>query len=71
MMPWNELGGMHAESTAIAAQLRALNRAGFLTINSQPRINAAPSEDPHVGWGGPSGCAAAPPLPPDSQAGAC
>mmetsp|Transcript_3439 Transcript_3439/g.9965 ORF Transcript_3439/g.9965 Transcript_3439/m.9965 type:complete len:600 (-) Transcript_3439:1135-2934(-) len=55
VMPWNELGGMHAESSAIAAQLQALNGAGYLTINSQPRVNAARSDDPHVGWGGPSG----------------
>lgn len=54
-MPWNELGGMHAESSTIAAQLQALNGAGYLTINSQPRVNAARSDDPHVGWGGPSG----------------
>ena len=28
---------------------------GFLTINSQPRVNGVPSADPHVGWGGTDG----------------
>lgn len=27
-------------------------RGGFLTINSQPRVNAARSDDPTFGWGG-------------------
>jgi len=31
-----------------------MNSHGFLTINSQPRVNAAPSEHPVFGWG-PSG----------------
>lgn len=54
-MPWNEIGGLQKESSAIAQQLAQLNRAGHLTINSQPRINAAPSDDASVGWGGASG----------------
>jgi methylenetetrahydrofolate reductase (NADPH) len=32
-----------------------LNNAGFLTINSQPRVDGALSSDPAVGWGGPGG----------------
>ncbi|KAJ7224275.1 hypothetical protein GGX14DRAFT_649323 [Mycena pura] len=28
-----------------------MNRYGFLTINSQPAVNGAKSEDPVVGWG--------------------
>jgi len=55
VMPWNEIGGLQKESSAIAQQLAQLNRAGYLTINSQPRINAAPSDDASVGWGGASG----------------
>lgn len=54
-MPWNEMGGLHKETSAITQQLAQLNRAGYLTINSQPLVNAAPSDDPKVGWGGPGG----------------
>ena len=32
-----------------------MNNAGFLTINSQPSVNAAPSADPIHGWGGEGG----------------
>ena len=35
--------------------LADINKHGFLTINSQPNVNAAPSVDPIVGWGGPGG----------------
>jgi hypothetical protein len=31
--------------------LVALNQAGYLTINSQPRVNGAPSNDATFGWG--------------------
>ncbi|RHY89364.1 hypothetical protein DYB35_007802 [Aphanomyces astaci] len=41
--------------TIIRENLRWINSMGFLTINSQPRINGAPSEDPSVGWGGKDG----------------
>lgn len=44
------------ESDRIREQLVRLNRVGLLTINSQPRVNGAPSTDPEVGWGGPDGC---------------
>lgn len=54
-MPWNEMGGLHKETSAITQQLAQLNRAGYLTINSQPLVNAAPSDDLKVGWGGPGG----------------
>ncbi|KAK4534421.1 hypothetical protein CDCA_CDCA01G0446 [Cyanidium caldarium] len=43
------------ETAWIAAALERLNRHGFLTINSQPRVNCAPSTDVTVGWGGPGG----------------
>lgn len=32
-----------------------MNLHGFLTINSQPRVNGAPSTDPIFGWGGRDG----------------
>ena len=43
------------ETATITARLAAINRAGFLTINSQPRANGVPSDDPTFGWGGPGG----------------
>ena len=45
------------ETHQIQPQLTSLNQRGFLTINSQPRVNGVASEDPHVGWGGPHGYA--------------
>lgn len=45
----------HFPAEHIIAELETLNRQGFWTINSQPRVNAASSEDPNVGWGGPGG----------------
>ncbi|RHZ23509.1 hypothetical protein DYB37_002955, partial [Aphanomyces astaci] len=53
-LPWCEQG-LSGESTIIRENLRWINSMGFLTINSQPRINGAPSEDPSVGWGGKDG----------------
>ncbi|OQR96959.1 methylenetetrahydrofolate reductase [Achlya hypogyna] len=53
-LPWCEQG-LSGESTIIRENLRWINSMGFLTINSQPRINGAPSEDPSVGWGGKGG----------------
>lgn len=55
MLPWSESLGVMTETHQIQKQLLQLNRKGYLTINSQPRINGAPSSDPHVGWGGPQG----------------
>ena len=37
------------------SELAEINKAGFLTINSQPNVNAANSSDPIVGWGGAGG----------------
>ena len=44
---------MEQESSAggLLNALATINHHGFLTINSQPRINAAPSEDVSFGWG--------------------
>ncbi len=49
-LPWSE-GELHGETGRIAHNLASLNRAGFLTINSQPQVNGASSEDKDVGWG--------------------
>jgi methylenetetrahydrofolate reductase (NADPH) len=46
---------MAFETSRIVQDLIQLNHHGFLTINSQPRVNGAPSDDPQVGWGGPGG----------------
>ena len=54
VFPWVD-GELQAETGRISAELVALNRQGYLTINSQPRVNGAPSDDPEVGWGGRGG----------------
>ncbi|VIO92836.1 Probable methylenetetrahydrofolate reductase, putative [Brugia malayi] len=55
-LPWNEQhDGIRAETSLIKDQLLWCNSNGFLTINSQPSINGAPSTDPFVGWGKPGG----------------
>ena len=53
-LPWCEQQ-LADESAPLITDLKWINAAGFLTINSQPRVNAAPSSDPTVGWGGPNG----------------
>ncbi len=53
-MPWFD-SPLAVESDLIQQQLVRLNQKGLLTINSQPRVNAAPSDDPAVGWGGAGG----------------
>lgn len=53
-LPWSP-AALLPETRAISGRLADLNRAGFLTINSQPRVNAARSDDPVHGWGGPGG----------------
>ncbi|EGU11236.1 Methylenetetrahydrofolate reductase [Rhodotorula toruloides ATCC 204091] len=49
-LPWSDQPAAK-ETTRIAEQLARINELGFLTINSQPRVDGAPSEDPAVGWG--------------------
>jgi methylenetetrahydrofolate reductase (NADPH) len=49
-LPWCEQA-LSLESLIIKENLKWINANGFLTINSQPRVNAAPSNDPSVGWG--------------------
>lgn len=53
-LPWCE-SPLHLETRTIQDQLAAINAAGFLTINSQPRVNAVKSDDPLFGWGGAGG----------------
>jgi len=50
ILPWCDSPLAH-ESELIKDQLLLLNKNGFLTINSQPRINGASSTDEKVGWG--------------------
>lgn len=52
--PWVD-GEIQEETQRISDELVALNRAGYLTINSQPQVNGARSDDAEVGWGGPGG----------------
>ncbi|KDQ61373.1 hypothetical protein JAAARDRAFT_171545 [Jaapia argillacea MUCL 33604] len=49
-LPWSD-SPPSPETTIIAQQLAKLNGMGFLTINSQPAVNGARSDDPKVGWG--------------------
>lgn len=53
-LPWVDTA-LAAETSVIQQQLSKINRAGFLTINSQPRVNAVDSSDKLFGWGGPGG----------------
>lgn len=53
-IPWCETT-LQPESFLIQKQLARLNRSGFLTINSQPSANGAPSSHKTFGWGGPGG----------------
>jgi methylenetetrahydrofolate reductase (NADPH) len=53
-IPWCETP-LQPESFVIQQQLAELNRAGFLTINSQPSVNGKPSSDKIFGWGGAGG----------------
>lgn len=53
-LPWND-DTIAPETALIREKLEFLNSHGFLTINSQPHVNAKPSSDPLVGWGGSGG----------------
>jgi methylenetetrahydrofolate reductase (NADPH) len=53
-LPWID-GPLSLESNLIKDSLIRINSHGFWTINSQPRVNGAPSTDKAVGWGGPNG----------------
>ena len=49
-LPWCT-EALQLETGPILNRLANLNRHGFLTINSQPSINAVESTDPVFGWG--------------------
>ncbi|KAK7094019.1 methylenetetrahydrofolate reductase (NADPH)-like [Littorina saxatilis] len=53
-IPWDD-SELIAETMMISDKLACINKRGVLTINSQPRVNCAPSDDPSVGWGMPHG----------------
>lgn len=53
-IPWCETP-LQAESFVIQKELLEINKAGFLTINSQPSVNGRPSSDKTFGWGGSGG----------------
>lgn len=53
-LPWCETA-LQLETIPLKNALKKMNRFGFLTINSQPRVNGVDSADPAVGWGGPGG----------------
>lgn len=53
-LPWSE-APISSEVNSINADLVALNRRGFLTINSQPAVGGVKSSDPVHGWGPPNG----------------
>jgi len=49
-LPWSE-APISSEADVLRSSLVALNRRGFLTINSQPPVNGARSNHPSYGWG--------------------
>ncbi|KAF9240705.1 methylenetetrahydrofolate reductase-domain-containing protein [Melanogaster broomeanus] len=49
-LPWSDQPAS-SETSVISLNLAKMNRLGFLTINSQPAVNGAPSDDPKFGWG--------------------
>ena len=49
-LPWSE-DAPAPETGVISEHLARLNELGFLTINSQPAVNGAPSNDAVHGWG--------------------
>ncbi|GAA5900620.1 hypothetical protein JCM8208_000549 [Rhodotorula glutinis] len=49
-LPWSDQPAAK-ETSYIAEQLAKINELGFLTINSQPRVDGVSSDDPALGWG--------------------
>jgi len=49
-LPWND-SALALETGLIKNELIKINKNGFLTINSQPRVNGEPSDNSKVGWG--------------------
>jgi methylenetetrahydrofolate reductase (NADPH) len=54
VLPWVDTQ-LAPETDVIKDKIIQINERGFLTINSQPCINGAPSSDPVNGWGGTGG----------------
>ena len=52
--PWCE-DDLAPETNLLKDKLVKLNKNGILTINSQPNVNGAPSNDPIIGWGSSDG----------------
>ena len=50
-LPWCMEAIKSETSTYLLPSLKLLNKYGFLTINSQPQVNGAPSNNKIVGWG--------------------
>jgi len=53
-LPWCD-NALQPETFTIKRQLACLNRAGFLTVNSQPPVNGLLSTHSTFGWGGAGG----------------
>ena len=53
-LPWSE-EDLNAETASIREELIRINRMGFWTINSQPKVCGVASTDPTFGWGTPGG----------------
>ena len=51
LLPWTEMEMLSKESSPISEELVRLNKAGYLTINSQPSVNGFPSSHRVHGWG--------------------
>ena len=49
-LPWSDQAPS-GETSVISKQLAQINELGFLTINSQPAVNGARSDDKVFGWG--------------------
>jgi len=54
VLPWCETP-LQAETALVRQPIAALNRAGYLSINSQPAVNGERSDHQVFGWGGPGG----------------
>lgn len=54
-IPWAETSEIQEETVFIKDLLFKMNSKGLFTINSQPKANGIPSDDPILGWGPPNG----------------
>lgn len=49
-LPWSDTAPSQ-ETSIISKELARMNKLGFFTINSQPAVNGARSDDKVFGWG--------------------